>query len=135
MVLTRWVVWIEKGQLFIAYYYDLMHPMILFLNDSSSIPKHISPHIYCHLIEYRIMYNHFMCFLLVLYKDDLKFFVNLGMICHLLRVNMEREIHMRALFYRGIFARALKKVTSSSCLLLMLQMSEKYSLIDLDVII
>ena len=135
MILTMsvwWVVWIEKGQLFIAYYYDLMHPMILFLNDSSSTSKHISPHIYCHLIEYRIMYNHFM---LVLYKDDLKFFVNLGMICHLLRVNMEREIHMRALFYRGIFARALKKVTSSSCLLLMLQMSEKYSLIDLDVII
>ena len=108
MVLTMsvwWVVWIEKGQLFIAYYYDLMHPMILFLNDSSSIPKHISPHIYCHLIEYRIMYNHFM---LVLYEDDLKNFVNLGMICHLLRVNMEREIHMRALFYGGIFARALK---------------------------
>ena len=78
MVLTRWVVWIEKGQLFIAYYYDLMHPMILFLNDSSSIPKHISPHIYCHLIEYRIMYNHFMCFLLVLYKDDLKFFCQFG---------------------------------------------------------
>ena len=111
MVLTMyvwWVVWIEKGQLFIAYYYDLMHPMILFLNDSSSIPKHISPHIYCHLIEYRIMYNHFMCFLLVLYKDDLKFFVNLGMICHLFRVNMEVEIILRGGHYStGEFLRGL----------------------------
>ena len=82
MILTMsvwWVVWIEKGQLFIAYYYDLMHPMILFLNDSSSTSKHISPHIYCHLIEYRIiMCNHFMCFFVCSVKDDLKFFCQFG---------------------------------------------------------
>ena len=42
-----WVVWIEKGELFIAYYYDLMHPMILFLNDSSEFypQTYISTHL------------------------------------------------------------------------------------------